>query len=386
MVFVILIITIAVSGILYYVLTHAGKGRGNSWVQFFSKGKDAGFSFKEVELLRRLAVSCQLDDPAAIFWSQSQLDVCIRSLARSVRLAGGGDQVTQDFLSKLYDYRKKLEMEKNDAVASLSDTRQIDEGQSVNVLLGKGQGVYPSRIVKNTSQYLVIERPSSPRLPKNFSWNNLKISVYFWRKEDAGYVFDTEVQDEVFSKGTASLKLSHGESLFRTQKRKSIRIKTHKSAFLYILESLEPSDTIELTPGLKSILEDLSDSGCAVTVGGKATVGLRVKVQFILNNMPVCISGTVCSLEYNAERNRSLLHVEADPLSQEARNHILGEVFGMAGEGGGEDDLPFKILEPQPGIKEKDSSFAENAGGAENTEEQAEKQTDDRSGAADNAL
>jgi c-di-GMP-binding flagellar brake protein YcgR len=375
MVFVVLIITIAVAGIVYHVFTHTGRGGRNSWVQFFSRGKEAGFSFKEVEVLRRLAASCQLEDPVAIFRSQTQLDLCIRNLVQSLRLTGG-DQTMQDFLSKLYDYRKKLEMEKNDAVASLSDSRQIDEGQSINVLVGKGQGVYPSRVVKNTDQYLVIERPFSPKLPQNFSWNGLKISVYFWRREDAGYVFDTDVQDEIFSRGTASLKLSHGDSLFRTQKRKSIRIKTHKSAFLYILESEEPSDTIELAPGLKSILEDLSDTGYAVTVGGKATVGLRVKVQFILNNMPVCISGTVRSLEYNTDKNRSLLHVEADPLSLETRNHILGEVFGMADDGG-EEELPFKILGPQAEAEGESSSS-----GDENTE----KQTDDQSGAADNAL
>jgi c-di-GMP-binding flagellar brake protein YcgR len=173
-------------------------------------------------------------------------------------------------------------------------------------------------------------------------------------------VFDTEVQDEVFSKGTASLKISHGESLFRTQKRKSIRIKTHKSAFLYILSGDEPSDTIELNPGLKCIVEDLSDTGCAIAIGGKAAVGLRLKVQFILNNMPIDISGTVRSAEFNEEQSRSLLHLEADPMSLETRNHILGEVFGMLPE---EDDLPFKIIDEEikENLEENQSDAADTA-------------------------
>jgi c-di-GMP-binding flagellar brake protein YcgR len=328
---------------LVLFLSQANKDKRKSWIQFFAKGKDAGFTFKEIELLRRLAVKCGLDDPASLFWSQNQLDMCIRNMVRSTRLAGGGDQGTQDFLSKLYDYRKKIEMDKPKIKKGITDTRQIEEGQGLRVLAG-GQGVYASRVVKNTNQYLTIARPNSAKLPISFSWNGLKLSVYFWRDEDAGYVFDTDVQDEVFSKGTAALKINHGDSLFRTQKRKSIRIKTHKSAFLYILNSDEPSDTIELTPGLKSIVEDLSDTGCAVTVGGKAAVGLRVKVQFILNNAPIGISGTVRSTDYNEEQNRSLLHIEADPMTIETRNHILGEVFGMLPE---EDDLPFKILDEE---------------------------------------
>jgi hypothetical protein len=92
-------------------------------------------------------------------------------------------------------------------------------------------------------------------------------------------------------------------------------------------------------------VEDLSDTGCAVLIGGRAAVGLRIKVQFILNNVPLCISGTVRSMEYDEEQNRSLLHIEADPMSLETRNHILGEVFGMLPEE--DDELPFRVLDEE---------------------------------------
>jgi hypothetical protein len=254
------------------------------------------------------------------------------------------------------------------------------EGQAVRVLVA-GQGTFASRVIKNTGDCLFIERPATPPFSGGFSWNGHKLSVYFWREDDAGYVFDTDVQDTVFTGGKASLRLSHGASLFRTQKRKSVRIKTHKTAFLYVLEGQEPSDTIELTPGLKSIIEDLSDTGYAVTVGGKAAVGLRVKVQFILNNTPICVSGTVRSLEYNAEKNRSLLHVEADPLSLENRNQILGEVFGMSGEDGVEDDLPFRILGNGPSV---DGAGDDKNG--EQMEQHAKKEAENQSGAGDHVL
>jgi c-di-GMP-binding flagellar brake protein YcgR len=356
----ILVIVIVVSGLLVLFLSQSNKDKRKSWIQFFAKGKDAGFSFKEIELLRRLAVKCSLEDPTALFWSQNQLDMCIRNMVRNVRLSGGGDQAIQDFLSKLYDYRKKIEMEKPKIKKGITDTRQIEEGQGLRIL-AEGQGVHGSKLVKNTSQYMTITRPNSAKLPMSFSWNGLKLSVYFWRDEDAGYVFDTEVQDEVFSRGTASLKISHGESLFRTQKRKSIRIKTHKSAFLYILSGDDPSNTIELNPGLKCVVEDLSDTGCAIAIGGQAAVSLRLKVQFILNNAPIAISGTVRSVEFNEEQNRSLLHLEADPMAIETRNHILGEVFGMLPEE--DDDLPFKILdeEAKENVEENQSGVADTA-------------------------
>jgi c-di-GMP-binding flagellar brake protein YcgR len=369
----VLVIIIAVAGLLVLFLSLSNKGKKNIWIQFFAKGKDAGFSFKEIELLRRLAVKCSLDDPSSLFWSQTQLDVCIRNMVRSTRLTGGSDQATQDFLSKLFDYRKKIEMDKPRIKNGITNTRQIEEGQSLRILLN-GQGVFTSKLIKNIAQYLTISRPASSKIPASFSWAGLKLSLYFWREDDAGYVFDSDVQDEVFSKGTASLKISHGESLFRTQKRKSVRIKTHKMAFLYILEGDDPSDSIEMNPGLKCIVEDLSDSGCAVTIGGKAAVGLRIKIQFILNNVPICISGTVRSMEFYEETNRSLIHIEADALSIETRNHIMGEVFGMLPEE--DDELPFRVM---------DEEAADASPAAIQTEDQAEV-SGSTSAIADNAI
>jgi hypothetical protein len=118
----------------------------------------------------------------------------------------------------------------------------------------------------------------------------------------------------------------------------------HKAAFLYLADDDGPLYKIETDPGLRCILEDISDTGCAVTVGGKSDSGMKVKVQFALNNAPTCMSGTIRSTSYHEDTGRSLLHIEADPLPLETRNRILGEVFGMQSD---EDDeeLPFRVLE-----------------------------------------
>ena len=336
-----LIIIAAACGLFILVLSLSGKDKAG-WLQFYARGKDSGFSFREIELLRQLAVKCSLDDPSALFWSQNQLDACIRFLVRSMNQSGwGADQANQDFLSRLYDYRKKIEMEKPRTKSGLSNSRQIAEGQSLRVLV-KGTGVFKSQVVKNTATHLAISRPVNTKQTGTFSWEGLEISVYFWRQDDAGYVFDTQVQDEVFSKGLSSLKIAHSESLFRTQKRKSVRLKLYKPAFLYLLTSDEEMDKLEAAPGLKCFLQDLSDTGCAITIGGQAREGLRIKVQFALNDSPIVMCGTVRSIEYKEDTDRSLLHVEADPLPIEIRNKILGEVFGTLPDE--EDELPFRVL------------------------------------------
>jgi len=338
----VLIIVVIVSGVLLFLFANTDKKK-SGWLQFYARGKDTGFSFKEIELLHKLAIRMNLEEPSLLFVSQDTLDNCIKALVKSLHLSGTeNDKESQDFLSKLYDYRKKIEMEKPRNKHGISNSRQISDGQNLRVLV-EGAGVFKSQVVKNTTQYITISRPTSAKqLPPTFSWQGQKPSVYFQRDEDAGYVFDTRVLDEVFSKGIASLKIAHAESLFRTQKRKSVRLRTHKAAYLYPIVNEEEASKLEYEAGLKCFLKDLSDTGCAIAVGGKGEVNLRVKVQFSLGTNLVCMSGTVRSFEYKEETNKSLLHVEADPLPIELRNQIMGEVFGMLPDD--EEDLPFRIL------------------------------------------
>jgi len=340
----ILVIAVIVLGLLFFALSRSKKEKKGNWVQFFVKGREAGFSFKETEMLRHLAIQCSLELPNTLFESQSQLDKCIHSLVRSIKMSGETEERgNQDFLSKLYDYRKKIEIDKTSVKNSISSSRNISEGQTLRVLVA-GSGVFRSQVVKNTNEYLTISRPANKKSSSTMPWIGTKISVYFWREDDAGYVFDSEVLDEVYSLGFPSLKITQGSSLFRTQKRKSIRTKLHKAAFLYLVAAHEPPHKIEIDPGLKCFLEDISDTGCAVTVGGRADPGLRVKVQFALSNAAVCITGTVRSTEFKEDANRSTLHIEAENLPIEIRNHILGEVFGMLPDED-EDELPFRVLD-----------------------------------------
>ena len=339
------VVVLALAGFGFYWVSRKKKEGGGNWVQFISMGKEAGFSFKEVEMLRQIVVQCNIAEPCSIFTSQDQLDQCIRSIVRNIRMSGeSGEQRTQDFLSRLYDFRKKIESDSPTSSGGITNSRQMTDGQVLKILVA-GAGVFRSQIVKNSSQFMTISRPVSQKATNPMSWQGAKISVYFWREDDAGYVFDSEVQDEVISLGVSSLKISHSDSLFRTQKRRSIRMKMHKQAFLYLAKENEPSHKMEIDPGLKCYLEDLSDTGCAVMVAGRTESGLRVKIQFALDNYPICISGIVRSTSYKEDTNRSVLRIEADPLPMDTRNHILGQMFGTSPDD--DDDLPFRVLDDE---------------------------------------
>jgi len=328
------------------IFTQTGKERSGNWIQFFAKGKEAGFNLKDMEQLRKLVSTCHIKDSLSIFKSQKQFEIVIRAMVNTVRLSGEQDvPATQHFLSKLFDYFKKIEMEASESKTRITNSRQISEGQQLRILVA-GTGVYKSEVVKNFGNYLTIARPVNAKNASSMQWNGVKISIYFWREDDAGYVFDTDIIDEVFSKGISSLKVEHNDSLFRTQKRKSLRVKFKKPAFLYIVNSNENPHRLEKSPGLRCMLDDISDTGCAFRVHGQGTVGLRLKVQFSIDKIPICMPATVRAVEYNQDTNCSLVRMEADPLPIATRNHILCEVFDMLPEDD-EDELPFRVLEEE---------------------------------------
>jgi len=347
---VLILIALVLTGVMF-ITNSVGEKKG-SWLQFFAKGKEAGFSIKDMEQLRRLVSICQIEDPVSIFRSRSQFEKIIRSMVNTLHSSGDyNDQTTQYFLSKLFDYYHDMEMQTAENKTRITSSRQINEGQALRILV-PGTGVYKSEIVKNSGNYLSIARPINTKLTASTSWLGMKISIYFWREDDAGYVFDSEVVDEVFSKGIAALKIDQNDSLFRTQKRKSLRVKFRKPAFLYLLNETENPHKLEKSAGLKVMLDDISDSGCAFKVMGQVSNGMRFKAQFLLNKIPVCVPGTVRSVDYSQENNISVVHMEADTLPIGTKNFILCEVFNLMPEDD-EDELPFRVIEDEADATKK---------------------------------
>jgi c-di-GMP-binding flagellar brake protein YcgR len=341
----ILVVVVLFLFIVFFYRSSSGEKNKANWLKFFAKGKEAGFSIRELEQIRRLVANCNIDDPASIFSSQKHLETCIRSVINAVRMSGDSeDPAIQDFLSRLFDYCKQLGIKNSENKSTITNSRQISEGQVLRILV-TGTGVFRSEVVKNFGNYLTITRPTNQKMTAHMQWDGLRISVYFWREDDAGYVFDSEVLDEVFSMGISSLKINHSDSLFRTQKRTSLRVRLNKAAFVYLVNDMDPHK-MEKSPGLRCMMEDVSDTGCAFRVTGMAPVGQRLKVQFSLDHVPVCIPGTVRSVDYLNESNISVVHMEADNLPLATRNHILCEVFDML-PNDDEDELPYRVIEQE---------------------------------------
>ncbi len=170
--------------------------------------------------------SSQLTDPTALFWSVPVLDKTITQLIAAEKLKGTLTSAAfQTFLSKLYQFRTKIEL--NTGKKGLESTKNLDVGQQIRLIL-RGSGVFSSKITA-VSRDLIIALPKKDGriLISGVDWIGKTISLYFWRKNDAAYVFDTVVKESGMYNGENVLYLTHTSDLLRTQKRKSIRCACH---------------------------------------------------------------------------------------------------------------------------------------------------------------
>ncbi len=326
------LVIILLVAIVLFILYTSRKYRF-PYVKFFLRGKEADFSFGEIMMLRKVAVENRLKDPTSIFWSLAQLDNSLKSLILKYRAAGDEESETNiDFVSKLFEFRKRVEFDLPKYKRGLKATRDISNGQKIKLSL-PGAGPFFATVLENLRKYMAISYPRGPKLPTGFSWRGQQIAVYFWRHEDAGYSFTSKVLDDYIDMKYPILHVLHTSNLFRTQKRRSVRVEMNRQAVVFPLRRTdEMNEEIETGQGLRCKILDLSEDGSAILIGGKAKLGLPIKMQFEISDHTVVMNGVVKGVNFDEAKNRSILHIQSLPLSKRVRNIILAYVYNIFGE------------------------------------------------------
>lgn len=297
-------------------------------INFFARGVDNKFSMQELSVLWKLSKIVGLEEPESLFISSAALEKCITHLIESSRRNGTeGSEETQSFLSKLYKFRTKVDIQ-SDRKRGLDSSRALDNGQKLRIVL-KGSGIFASKILNNAREIIIPVPVQDGKVKiKGKDWEGKEISVYLWRKGDAGYVFDTKVLHAGIFLGQNVLYLAHSDDLFRSQKRKSVRSECHIPAQLYIIrERVTDFSKVETSPGYKCLIEDISSDGALIRTGGKGINNIQIKLQFELEDNLIVMYGLVRSVEFNSTNNQSRLHIEAMHIETSMRNLILAYVY-----------------------------------------------------------
>ncbi len=322
---ILLILSVAI-----IVVVQRGGGFGFPWLQFYVRGKESGFKFSEINLLRRIAVDNKLKNPTALFWSERVLDRCIRGTVLKHRSDGNlEDESTSSYLAKLFEFRKRVEFALPKYQRGIDSSRSITQRQVMKITF-PGSSVYVANVIESNRRYMAISYPKGRPLPPGFTWQGQRIQVYFWRAEDAGYYFESQVIGDFIDRKVPIIHIKHSDRLTRSQKRQSVRAQLNATGQLFPLRSIQQTDeVVESSGGYRCRGVDISEDGAAVMVGGRAKPGIPVKLQFRLSDSDVVLCGTVRSVTFKQSKNVSILHIQAVRPSLVMRNRILVHVYGL---------------------------------------------------------
>ena len=299
-------------------------------IQFYTKGREAGFSLSEINLLRKVAMENRLEDPTSLFWSIRQLNRSIRGIILNFRSNEAWKSKDKaGFLSKLFELRRQVEFNLPKYSMGVSSSRSIKNHQRIKITC-PGRGSYTAWVVENLRRYMATTYPEGSMLPKDFSWENQKVSVSFLRTDDAEYTFETKARQVVVKKDELFLHVNHSENLIRSQKRQSIRKQFSGPSTLCILKKLDGAEVKKQTlPELRCRMTDVSSGGAGVLIGGKGTVETPVRLQFKLKNTPIKLYGIVRGTTHNKKTNQSILNIQAISLSPRVKTSILLFVYDI---------------------------------------------------------
>ena len=302
-------------------------------IRFFTEGKDKGFLFSNLLLLWRTASYVGLEDKSRLFWSVAALDECIRFIARQVenKLDTDVSQKMQLLLNKLYDYRTKIELEEVQKKRRLESTHEIYIGQICIIFVPRETTVY-GKLTANTKDRLVfaLYDASADRAEK-VNWQNKAIKVYFWKQNDAGYVFTSEAVKAKKIDDHIEIYVRHSKKMVRTQKRKSVRASCDIEGLMFPLRTGDPYNSdYETQGGVKSNVKDISEDGAMFFVRGKAAKGIRMKLQFTLKNTEIVMCGKIVRFIYDQPSNKSRVHFQCEFLDQKMKNVILSYIYNIA--------------------------------------------------------
>ena len=173
-------------------------------------------------------------------------------------------------------------------------------------------------------------------------------------------MFDTVTLPDPVASGKAVLYIAHSHSLIRSQKRKSVRARCSIYAQMYLVK---PGDTLdnalEPEPGMKCLIEDLSEDGAMVIIGGKAVKDMQIKLQFMVHDVLIVMAGVIRAVDFNKETNQSRIHFESGMLNARMRNAVLTFVYNVLPEAEKEELDAIRLTE-EDGLEEAHGSDEKN--------------------------
>lgn len=300
-------IFILLSALLFAIIIYINDGAFSlSGADFLARGREAGLNTKEIKVLKKTADVLNLEKPLLILGSIDNVNKAISAVDRMLEESNYRNSELAELLDDLYSYRRKIELQKAERRHSISSSREIEVGQIVKVSSGPAQNPYVGCVTDNNSECLKIDFSKDNNMVQgNYEGS---INIYFWKKNDAGYYFESLLLEGSYNN---KWKVAHSNNLIRNQKRQDVRVDVEFSGYIYhITDISKRNNKCEGFCGTLVQIENLSEGGAGLLIQGRVERGSPIKIEFKLLGKVVVICGIIKDANYMKNQNCSSVRVK----------------------------------------------------------------------------
>lgn len=228
----------------------------------------------------------------------------------------------------LYEILRKITNTRNILHPKLLFLKDISVGQAVEIKIANGPKIQADFVEGSGTLTFALTEDFYRILEKNASPKR-KLTISFWRKFDAGYIFQAEIINYSHKKGAYMLWVKPITKL----KRNKIRLYPRRPAEIparFRQITLQPDpDTGALNEHFGStslgLINDIGPKGCIIAAHALVPIDTQLDIEFPLYDLMIKVKATVRGVFHY--ENVYTLHIEFQELPQKSILYIYRYIY-----------------------------------------------------------
>ncbi len=285
-----------------------------------------GLSRDDIKELKQILKEQKISKSYLIFTSSLHLDRMVSGAIQGLESLHIPEKERQSRLLKIFEIRRKISNHFLEMNIGLKSTQEIEVNQPITIKLS-GVGKFYSSVLLNDRKNLICAIPDI-KDPFSIPWKEKSVEVYFWRSRDAGYVFQSVIENVVYNEKMKALLISHQPNLKRVQRREYPRRSARVNAKFFkfsITTGKDGKSVVLLGTTNFGVITDLSVGGLSLVSDDFLEIGSAVKVKFELDEENVELYGKVVKIY--RRKQLYIMHVKVLRLGDRAKNLIYRYVY-----------------------------------------------------------
>lgn len=285
-----------------------------------------GLKRNDINEIKTLLTNAGITKPYLVFLDSSVLEKLIGRNMERVEKLNISQKEKEKRLLYLFEIKRKIYNHYVDMRSGIKNTLEIEANQLLSLKISN-LGSYYSILIMNDKRNLICSIPEIAN-PMSVHWKDKVVEIYFWRYNDAGYVFKSRIENVVYSEKLQALVIAHSDKLKRIQRREYPRRKARFNTkfFKFSVSTNNDGKPVVLLSRLHfGIIIDISPGGASVITEDPLPKNSAVKMQFGVEDETLTVYGTV--LNVIKKKNMFVMHVKIQRLNDKSKNQIYRYVY-----------------------------------------------------------